>query len=116
MQRPPAEINSNKISFANCTLDPTFQTLTTPTKVIRLRSKLFFVFCYLVNNENNLVSREELINDCWLGNKYTGQKAITHSICHIRKLIKEQNIPASIITLSKRGYVFRNGQEGYQNS
>jgi DNA-binding winged helix-turn-helix (wHTH) protein len=97
----------NKMVFGKCILDPSFQTLSTPTKIIRLRGKLFSVLCCLAENNNQLVTREKLINDCWHGNIYTGQKAVTHTICHLRRLIKEQNINASITTLSKQGYVFR---------
>ncbi len=96
----------NKKVFDQCVLDPSFQTLATPTKIIRLRGKLFSVLCCLVENNNQLVTREKLINDCWYGNIYTGQKAVTHTICHLRRLLKEQQINASITTLSKQGYVF----------
>ncbi len=96
----------NKKVFDQCVLDPSFQTLATPTKIIRLRGKLFSVLCCLVENNNQLVTREKLINDCWYGNIYTGQKAVTHTICHLRRLLKEQGINASITTLSKQGYIY----------
>ena len=107
MQRDSSNIILQKIEFANYLLDPTYQTITTPDKIIRLRNKLFFVLCYLVSNEGKLVTREQLIEDCWLGNHYRGQKAVTHSICHLRKLLDDLEIPASITTLSKQGYIFR---------
>ncbi|MBV1908375.1 MAG: helix-turn-helix domain-containing protein [Kangiellaceae bacterium] len=95
-----------KIQFADCILDPAFQTLTTSSRVRRLRGKLFFVLCNLVNNQNQLVTREKLIDECWNGNSFTGEKAVTHTICQLRKILKELNIPMSITTLSKQGYVF----------
>lgn len=107
MQQNLTEKISKKITFANCILDPNYQTLSTPIKIIRLRNKLFFVLRYLVSNESQLVTREQLIKDCWLGNQYTGQKAVTHSICHLRKLIEDLQIPVSITTLSKQGYIFK---------
>ncbi len=95
-----------KLQFANCQLDPAFQTLTTPEKVTRLRGKLYFVLSCLVENKNRLVTRKQLIDECWGGNNFTGEKAVTHAICQLRKVLKELNIPVTITTLSKQGYVF----------
>ncbi len=95
-----------KKQFANCQLDPAFQTLTTPNKVVRLRGKLFSVLSCLVDNQNNLVTRKQLIDQCWGGNSFTGEKAVTHAICQLRKILRELNISVSITTLSKQGYVF----------
>lgn len=106
MQHYVADLVEDKRFFANCILDPMYQTLTTSNKVIRLRGKLFLVLCCLVDNQNILVTRDFLIERYWQGNSYTGKTAVTHSICHLRKILKEQNIQASIMTLSKRGYIF----------
>jgi len=106
MQHHVADSVEDKRFFANCILDPMYQTLTTSNKVIRLRGKLFLVLCCLVDNRNILVTRDFLIEKYWQGNSYTGKTAVTHSICHLRKTLKDQNIQASIMTLSKRGYIF----------
>lgn len=100
------QLTPEKKSFSNCELDSAFQTLTTTEKVIRLRGKLFYVLSCLVENQNQLVSRNKLINECWDGNEYTGEKAVTHTICQLRKLLKDLDIPMTITTLSKQGYVF----------
>ena len=106
MQHNIVKLTTEKITFANCVLDPMYQTISTRVKVIRLRGKLFSVLYCLVNHRNQLVTRSRLIEECWFGNVYTGQKAVTHTICHLRKLLKQQQINASIATLSKQGYVF----------
>lgn len=92
--------------FSGCRLDPIYQTIATHNKVIRLRGKLFAVLCCLIDNEGKLVTRQELIDCCWHGNALTGEKAVTHTICHLRKLFRQLNISASIATLSKQGYLF----------
>lgn len=99
-------VSREKKQFANCHLDPAFQTLTTPEKVIRLRGKLYFVLSCLVENQNRLVTRKQLIDECWGGNAFTGEKAVTHAICQLRKALKDLRIPVTITTLSKQGYVF----------
>ena len=106
MQYNIVKLTTEKMTFANCVLDPMYQTITTPDRVIRLRGKIFSVLYCLVNNRNRLVTRDRLIEECWFGNIYTGQKAVTHTICHLRKMLKQQQINASIATLSKQGYVF----------
>ena len=106
MQQKLKYFYSQERKFANCVLDPTFQTLSNNNKTIRLRGKIFAVICCLVDNQNELVSREQLIDECWHGNIYTGQKAVTHTICHLRKILKQLEIPATITTLSKQGYLF----------
>lgn len=95
-----------KKQFANCQLDPAFQTLTTSEKVTRLRGKLYFVLSCLVENQNRLVTRKQLIDECWGGNTFTGEKAVTHAMCQLRKVLKDLGIPVTITTLSKQGYVF----------
>ena len=99
-------VSREKKQVANCHLDPAFQTLTTPEKVIRLRGKLYFVLSCLVENQNRLVTRKQLIDECWGGNAFTGEKAVTHAICQLRKALKDLRIPVTITTLSKQGYVF----------
>jgi len=99
-------LSTEKKKFANCVLDPAFQTLSTENKVVRLRGKLYFVLSCLVENQNKLVTRQKLIEECWNGNGYTGDKAVTHAICQLRKLLKDLKVPVVITTLSKQGYVF----------
>jgi DNA-binding winged helix-turn-helix (wHTH) protein len=106
MQPKVINLTTEKRAFANCILDPMYQTISTPDKIIRLRGKLFAVLCCLVDNQNRLVTREQLIKECWCGNNYTGQRAATHTIFHLRKMLKQQKIEASITTLSKQGYLF----------
>ncbi len=58
-----------------------------------------------------LVSRDQLIDQCWDGNYYTGTQAVTHTIYHLRALLKQNKIDASITTLSKQGYLFSCGEQ-----
>ncbi|TQV74142.1 hypothetical protein FLL45_13875 [Aliikangiella marina] len=97
-------------------LDPDTQTLTTDCKVFHLRSKLWQLFIHLINNPDKLVTREQLIHDIWLGNHYTGEKGLTHAVCHLRKVLKTGNIPARIITVPKKGYMLTNSVAANQAS
>ena len=107
----PWNNDENIIHFGGCAFDSETQTFQTATDFVRLRSKLWQVLIELIKTPNKLVSRDMLIDDIWKGNRYTGEQGITHSICHLRRILKKHNIPATIITLPKKGYILRVKQE-----
>ncbi len=102
----------NAIQFSGCTLDPETQTLQTQSGVVRLRSKLWHVLSELVTHSNRLVLREDLVKDIWRGNNYTGEQGLTHAICHLRRILKNHQVDARIITLPKKGYILQRETEG----
>lgn len=103
------------IQFCGCTLNSETQTLQTPTGVIRLRSKLWHVLKELVSRSNRLVLREELVRDIWRGNNYTGEQGLTHAVCHLRRILKNHQVNARIITLPKKGYILQRETESQDN-
>ena len=99
------ETSGKIVRFGNFILDLDAQSLSTADSSIRLRSKLCLVLEYLVTHKNRLISRDELITQIWQGNSYTGEQAVTHSICHLRKLLNSLgNDSTRIDTIPKRGY------------
>ncbi|MBV1908376.1 MAG: winged helix-turn-helix domain-containing protein [Kangiellaceae bacterium] len=88
-------------------LDKQLQTIQLENRFVRLRSKLWHVLIHLAENQNNLVTRQELIALCWNGNGYTGEQGLTHTVCHLRRILKRYNIQAKITTIPKRGYVLQ---------
>jgi len=99
-------VNSNLVLSGNV-LNRQLQTIQVNGQLIRLRSKLWQVLEHLVENRNNLVPRQTLIDICWNGNGYTGEQGLTHTICHLRRIIKKFGIEAKITTIPKRGYVLQ---------
>jgi DNA-binding winged helix-turn-helix (wHTH) protein len=85
--------------------DTSTQYLSSAKSSVYLRSKLNEVLIYMISNKHRPVSRDELIQNVWDGNFYTGPNAVTHCVCKLRKTLAdlgEKNI--SIRTLPKRGY------------
>ena len=80
---------------------------------IRLRSKLWQVLVHLLENQTRLVSRQDLIESCWRGNIFTGEQGVTHTICHLRRIIKKYSLGARIITIPKKGYIL---EDNYQSA
>lgn len=92
-------------------LDPEYQAIQINGKYLRLRDKLWVVLLCLVENKSLLISRNDLINNYWGGNSLSGEQGITHTICHLRKMLKQYNIKAEILTIPKRGYVLQEGND-----
>jgi DNA-binding winged helix-turn-helix (wHTH) protein len=89
------------------TFDECKQEISSPTGSMHLRSKLWQVLSLLVAGTNNLIKRDDLIEQVWQGNFLTGPQGLTHTICHLRRVIKKLDLPLNIITIPKRGYVLR---------
>ena len=88
-------------------LDRHHQAIQINGSYLRLRDKLWNVLVCLLENKSFLISRNELIEQFWDGNSFTGEQGTTHAICHLRKIFKQYNIDATIMTIPKRGYVLQ---------
>jgi len=96
------------IDLGNLSYDASTQCLSSNEGTIYLRSKLNEVFHYMVLNQEKLVSREELIQKVWYGNYYTGAKAVTHTVCKLRKTLNDLGeSKVQIKTYPKRGYTLQ---------
>ena len=78
--------------------------------VITLRNKVMGVLVYLAKNADRLVSRDELIDEIWLGNYPVGKKGLTNAVWQLRIDLQaiEQHSGSSqddaILTVPKKGY------------
>lgn len=76
---------------------------------VRLTALEFKLLSYLVRNENNVVSKQELFDEVWK-NKFTGDGTLNVHIRKIRELIERNpSKPEYIITVWGEGYRFRGG-------
>jgi len=84
------------------------QCLFSERETVYLRNKLNDVLNYMIVNQHRAVSRNELVENIWRGNFYTGVKAVTHSVCKLRKTFSELGEDkVSIKTLPKQGYALQ---------
>lgn len=84
---------------------------------IRMRSKLWQVLVHLLENQSQLVSRQALIDFCWQGNNFTGEQGVTHTICHLRRILKKYSLNTRIMTIPKKGYILLDdSQLAYENT
>lgn len=100
-----SQYSDSQFTIGSLTYDSMSQCLSTETRSAYLRQKLNEVFFYMVSNQSRLVSRNELIEKVWNGNFYTGIKAVTHTVCKLRKTLDDLGVTdVNIRTLPKQGY------------
>lgn len=63
------------------------------------------IFSYLLNNQNRIVERDELMTDLWNNNEYINDNALTVNISRLRAKLKELGIEESIETRKGIGYI-----------
>lgn len=93
------------IQIGNISFNSNLHMISSDNKSLYLRHQLNSVLLLLIQNINRGISREDLINKVWNGNKHTGQKALTHSICKLRQILESltsKNL--TIYTIPKFGY------------
>ena len=99
------KLTHQNLEISGLRYDTSFRQLSSQKQTIFLRSQLNKVFLALIHKKEQVVSREELIEKIWHGNHHTGAKALTHSICKLRKIFTElEDEKTKIITIPKYGY------------
>jgi Tol biopolymer transport system component/DNA-binding winged helix-turn-helix (wHTH) protein len=98
--------NNRRLIIGEIVVDPANAKLWINSKPQKVQAKALGVFIYLVQNNEQLVSRDKLIEQFWDGCSQTGDKALSNSIWKLRKLFEQKlNKPAEIIkTVAGEGY------------
>lgn len=104
------------LTLSGYPLNMQMQSIQIDNTQIRLRSKLWQVLVHLLENKSRLVTRQELIQYCWQGNNYTGEQGVTHTICHLRRIIKKYELDTHIITIPKKGYIMEDRSVTHLNN
>jgi DNA-binding winged helix-turn-helix (wHTH) protein len=97
--------DSKTIKVGNLIYSPKFRIIASQDNSVILRYKLNSVLENLVMHKDDLVTRNELIEQIWKGNHYIGEKALTHSVCILRQIflsLGDEKI--EIVTMPKSGY------------
>lgn len=63
------------------------------------------VFVYLLNNQNRIVSRDELMTDLWNNDEFINDNALTVNMSRLRAKLSEIGYPDAIETRKKVGYI-----------
>ena len=63
------------------------------------------IFNYLLNNQNRIVTRDELMTDLWNNNEYINDNALTVNISRLRTKLREVGYEEIIQTRKGQGYI-----------
>ena len=95
-----------RYSFGNCILDTECYELLRAGQPVPLRPKVFQVLTYLLAHRNRVVSKDELLEQCW-PNQFIGDAPLHACITAVRKAIGDHGIrPPLLGTMRSRGYRF----------
>ena len=79
--------------------------ITKGEKEVILTKNEMIIFNYLLNNQNRIVSRDELMTDLWNNSEYVNDNALTVNISRLRAKLKYLGYENAIKTKKKAGYI-----------
>ena len=79
--------------------------LTKDNLSIELTKNEMIIFLYLLNNQNRIVSRDELMTDLWNNNEFINDNALTVNISRLRTKLKDFGYSNVIETRKGQGYI-----------
>ncbi len=72
---------------------------------IELTKNEMIIFLYLLNNQNRIVSRDELMSELWNNEEYINDNALTVNISRLRTKLKDFGYSDVIETRKGQGYI-----------
>ena len=79
--------------------------LTKDNLSIELTKNEMIIFLYLLNNQNRIVSRDELMSELWNNEEYINDNALTVNISRLRTKLKDFGYSDVIETRKGQGYI-----------
>ncbi len=97
---------NKEIKFNNCILNLINRTITCEENELRLTDKEFELFKYLLENEGEIISREELCKNVWGLNFIPTTNIVEAAVKNLRKKLEELTGNKFIRTIYGEGYLF----------
>ncbi|WP_125783147.1 winged helix-turn-helix domain-containing protein [Pseudoalteromonas rubra] len=95
-----------EVKFGEWSLDPRKQCISDGCVERELEPLLFRLLCYFIINNEQIITRQDLIDDVW-GQKYVDDNAINRAMSELRKLLKSDKQRGVVIkTHYRKGYSF----------
>src|SRR5215475_9198249 len=92
--------------FYNYTLDEARRELRRTGQLVSVEPKVFQVLLYLLEHRDRVVSKEELLEQCW-PEAFVSEAALTRCLAKLRKVVQaDRTAPPVIKTLHGQGYRF----------
>ena len=92
--------------FGNYELDAQRCELRCAGQLVAIEPKVFEVLVYLLQHRDRVVTKEELLEQCWSGT-FVSEAALTRCLAKVRKTVQPEPAGPSVIkTIYGRGYCF----------
>ncbi len=95
----------DKIAYRELEIIPEKGSLRRNKEEIILTKNEMIIFLYLFQNQEKIVTRDELMTDLWNNNEYINDNALTVNISRLRKKLKEIGYDDAIETRKGQGYI-----------
>ena len=95
--------NNNEFRLGTMVFDTQKQTLTTPTRQLKLTTKESELLSLLVVNANNILERNYALKAIWVEDNYFNARSMDVYITKLRKLLKDDP-DVEIINIHGKGY------------
>lgn len=97
----------NEFSFGDIEVDFRKQELTKSGELQKITSKEFEVLRFLIEHEDRVVSRQQLLNEVWGYERFPSTRTVDNFILSLRKKIEDDPAnPIHILTIHTAGYKF----------
>lgn len=98
--------NSTEVlKYKDLGVSPLWDTLSDKNKELELTKNEMLIFQHLLNNQNRIVSRDELMTILWNNEEYINDNALTVNISRLRSKLEGFGYPNAIETRKGQGYI-----------
>ncbi len=98
--------NSTEVlKYKDLEVSPSRGTLADSNKELELTKNEMLIFQHLLNNQNRIVSRDELMTILWNNEEYINDNALTVNISRLRSKLEDFGYPNAIETRKGQGYI-----------
>lgn len=96
---------SNNLTYKDLVICPQKGIIQKDKEEILLTKNEMIIFIFLLNNQNRIVTRDELMTDLWNNNEYINDNALTVNISRLRSKLKQIGHDNAIETRKGQGYI-----------
>lgn len=98
--------NSTEVlKYKDLEVSPSRGTLSKENQILELTKNEMLIFQHLLNNQNRIVSRDELMTILWNNEEYINDNALTVNISRLRSKLEGFGYPNAIETRKGQGYI-----------
>ncbi len=97
--------NINELTYKELKFDLQKGIIKKDDAEIELTKNEMIIFSYLLNNQNKIVTREELMTTLWDNKEYVNENALTVNVSRLRNKLKEIGYKNAIDTRKGLGYI-----------